>query len=331
VTRRWKVLVILAALVFVIASAAIASAVSTSTDLAGGDSLTVNCTGGGRLNQQRLSRTSIRDTCGAGTTTTTTQPSGTTTTTTTTTTMPGGGGGTPTDCTSSPSGNLGAYSYPQITNSNGFNTYVSNNMWGPQPGTTQTVCANNPGDWTMATRTTQDQGGAVQTYPNISQLTNNWTGNGFGPCGACTDVPLNRLATISSSYSITNPPTSQGAWWAAYDIWTSSGELMIVTTGSDFRLANNGGTILNPDVNLNGVHYTSARFGGVGGLPQMILHGNPTSATVDIRAVLDYWISQGMLSASATMGQFQYGWEICDTGGATLNFAVHGYSLTMTT
>src|SRR5690349_9826992 len=61
------------------------------------------------------------------TSTTTTTTSTTTTTPTTTTTMPSAQ-----SCTSNPQGNLGAYSYPRITNSNGYNTYVSNNMWGAQ-------------------------------------------------------------------------------------------------------------------------------------------------------------------------------------------------------
>ena len=279
---------------------------STTTTLSGGDSVTVVCEGGGRLTQQRLSRTSMRDTC-RGTTTS----SSTTTSSTTTTTQPGsggggggaggGGGGAGTrSCTSNPQGNLGPYDYSGITNSNGFNTYVSNNMWGAQGGTTQTVCGTSPGAWTLTARTTQDQGGAVQTYPDVQQLTNNWTGNGWGPCGNCADTPINRLTSLTSTFNITNPPTSQGAWQAAYDIWTSSGEFMIWTTYSDFRIANNGAQVLNPDV-VVGDHYTDMNYGG--GLEQMVVHGNPASGTVDILAVLRYWIAQGKLAANATIGQ----------------------------
>jgi hypothetical protein len=201
-------------------------------------------------------------------------------------------------------------------------------MWGAQSGTTQTVCATSPGKWTLTARTTQDQGGAVQTYPDVQQLTNNWTGNGWGPCGNCVDTPINRLTSLTSSFNITNPPTNQGTWQAAFDIWTSSGELMIWTTYSDSRLANNGAVIENPDVNINGTHYTDMVYGG--SLQQMVLHGNPSSGTIDILAVLNYWIAKGVLSPNATMGQFDYGWEICSTNGATLNYAVNGYSLTMT-
>jgi hypothetical protein len=121
--RRWKGLAILATLALVVAAAGYtASALSTTTTLSGGDSVTVNCEGGGRLTQQRLSRTSIRDTCRGAT-----APSSTTTSSTTTTTKPGagggdGGGGGTRACASNPQGNLGPYDYSGIANSNGFNT-----------------------------------------------------------------------------------------------------------------------------------------------------------------------------------------------------------------
>jgi hypothetical protein len=50
---------------------------------------------------------------------------------------------------------------------------------------------------------------------------------------------------------------------------------------------------------------------------------------VDILAVLKYWIAQGKLAANATIGQVDYGWETCSTNGATLSFAVNGYTLSM--
>ena len=79
---------------------------------------------------------------------------------------------------------------------------------------------------------------------------------------------------------------------------------------------------------VGGTHYTDRNYGG--GLEQMVVHGNPASGTVDILAVLKYWIAQGKLAANATIGQVDYGWEICSTNGATLNFAVSGYTLSMT-
>jgi hypothetical protein len=328
-TRRFKALVILVVVVLTVATVGyVASAASTSTNLAGGDSLTVNCTGGGRLNQRRLSRTSILDTCAPGVTRTTRTTA--TTRATTTTSAPGGGGGGGGggvgSCTPAASGSLGPFAYSGIVNSNGFNTYVGNNMWGANAGTTQTVCGDSPGKWTLTANAGPARYTGVQTYPDIQQLMNNWTGAGWGACGPsnCTDTPVASLKSLTSTFDISNPSPSQGVWEAAYDIWTSSGELMIWTSYSDVRLADNGATITNPDVVVGGLHYTDMNYRG--GLPQMVLHGNPSSGTVDILAVLKYWQSQGKLAANATIGQLDYGWEICSTVG-TQNFAVNGYTL----
>ena len=48
--------------------------------------------------------------------------------------------------TSASNGVLGPYAYPKITNTNGYNTYVGNNMWAAAgSGMTQTLTAADPG------------------------------------------------------------------------------------------------------------------------------------------------------------------------------------------
>jgi hypothetical protein len=229
------------------------------------------------------------------------------------------------DCTSDRQGSLG-FSDPGIVNSNGFNTYVENNMWGANPGTTQTVCASSPHSWKLSVDAVPPGSTGVQTYPSVKQLMNNWTGTSWGVCATsnCGDTPVSGLSSLRSTFAITDPPTNQGVWEAAYDLWTSSGELMIWTTYSDARLADNGATIENPDVEIGGLHYTDMNYQD--GLPQMVLHGNPSSGSIDILGVLHYWQSQGELAADATIGELDYGWEICSTQG-TQDFVVTGYTL----
>lgn len=277
----------------------------------------------------------VSGTASGGGTTTTTAPPPTTTPPTTTppttsppTTAPSGGGGS-TNCTSAASGNLGPFDYPQITNSNGFNTYVSNNMWGAQSGTTQKVCGDSPGNWTMTASAPSDQGGAVQTYPDVQQLMDDYCGNfTWNSCANPTDSPLFGLHSLTSTYSVVDPPDSQGVWEAAYDIWldnTPNSEIMIWVDTSDGR-GTGGANVIDPNVSIDGQTYTYENYGG--GLPIMALHGNPQSATVNIKDVLSYLESQGQISANATIGQLDFGWEICQTAG-TQNFAMNGYSLTM--
>ena len=115
----------------------------------------------------------------------------------------------------------------KISNSNGYNTYVGNNCWA-DPQCKQTVRANNPGNW-QVTSTEPAGNGAVMTYPNVQQLTNNWDGSGFN---GFQDVPLSALSVLSSSYTETTPHDASMIAQAAWDVWISnagshSNEIMI--------------------------------------------------------------------------------------------------------
>src|SRR5439155_699312 len=80
---------------------------------------------------------------------------------------------------SAASGSLGPYGYSGITNSNGYNTYVGNNMWAANSGTTQTACAANPGNWSVVANAGPNGYTGVQTYPDVQQLFSDWTGSGW--------------------------------------------------------------------------------------------------------------------------------------------------------
>jgi len=332
---RLRTLAVLAVLSLIVAASAFAaSATSTSTSLAGGDALTVNSSGAGRLVHTRLSRSSVKDFC-AKTTPRTNNPPVTTAAPGTTqppaTTAPSSPSPGTSRCTSSPSGSLGPFSSSNIANSNGYNTYVGNNMWAANSGTTQSVCGTGPGNWTITANAGPSGYSGVQTYPDVQQLMNNWTGSSWGSCGAsnCTDTPLAKLKTLTSSYSITNPPVSVGNWQAAYDIWLNNSprsEIMIWVYTSDSR-GTGGAQIIAPNVTVGGQQYRYQNYGG--GLPQMVLLTNQASANIDILGVLNYLKTQGQVSDSATIGQIDFGWEICSTVG-TQTFSVNAFSLSAT-
>jgi hypothetical protein len=225
-------------------------------------------------------------------------------------------------CTSEPSGNLpngGAYRDSNIYNSNGFNTYVSNNMWAANPGSTQTVCATSPQNLTLTAHMQPADYTGVQTYPDIKQLIHDGSGK---------DRPVSGFHTLTSTYATTNPPTNQGAWEATYDIWlsnTPNKEIMIWTTTSKQRHKSNGAKVVDSNVGIGGQSFTYQNYQG--GLPQMVLSSNAASGTIDILAVLHYLQSMGQVSANAAIGELDFGWELCNTAGTTQNFAVTGYSL----
>ncbi len=57
-------------------------------------------------------------------------------------------------------------------------------------------------------------------------------------------------------------------------------------------------------------------------------NANEQSGTVDILAMLRDLQSRGLASSRATIGQIDFGFEICSTGGAPETFLVSRYTLT---
>lgn len=191
-------------------------------------------------------------------------------------------------------------------------------MWGAKPGSTQTVCAASPQSWTLTGHMQPADDTGVQTYPNIKQQIDD----------AGKDRRISDLRTLTSTYATTNPPNDQGDWEATYDIWlsdTPNNEIMIWTTSSDQRLRNNGATVVDSNVNIGGQSFTYQNYRG--GLPQMVLNSNAPSGTIDILGVLHYLQSIGQVSANAAIGEVDFGWELCNTAGTTLHFAVSRYAL----
>jgi hypothetical protein len=227
-------------------------------------------------------------------------------------------------------GGCGPYSYPQITNSNGFNTYVSNQMWScGTPGScgAETLTAYNPGLWSVTS--TQAAGNtAVLTYPDIQQLFNDWNGSGFNSGSNLTDTPISGLAALTSTYSEDMHENSGTNAQAAYDIWTSNAEVMIWVDTSPLR--GSGGAQQMGTGTLSGFPFTYYVYGGPGGLPIIKLNTNHKSATIDILAALKYFQSVGAVASNASISQVNFGWEICSTGGVPETFNVTGYSLTAT-
>ena len=116
---------------------------------------------------------------------------------------------------------LGPYTYPHITNTNGYNTYVTNNMWAAGgTGMTQTLTAVDPGTWQVVAKASAG-GTAVLSYPNTQQLFNDWTGNGFNGSGSQTDTPLHALTQLTSTFAEDMSANRGTVAEAAYDIWLS--------------------------------------------------------------------------------------------------------------
>jgi len=229
--------------------------------------------------------------------------------------------------------------------SNGYNTYVSNQSVGPQSGTSQTVNANNPGDWQVVANDLPYGYTGVQTFPDVQQLTNNWCGSltNWSSCSNPSDLPLAALHTLTISYRESSPSDANSVYEFAPDIWADNygADVMFWVDTSPKRCTDNGlnsSQIIGQAV-LAGQHWTVYRYGGQPGDEIIfILNGssstNPagdgscarqTAGTVDIKAGFDWLVSNSFLSSNVMFSQLNTGWEITSADNTT--FTVTGYSI----
>lgn len=232
--------------------------------------------------------------------------------------------------TSTPTGVCGPYSYRASAASNGYNTYVGNNMWAANGvNTTQTLIAYNPGRWSV-TANAPSGNTAVLTYPNVNQLFTTWCGRGRKSCSNPKDTPVSELSSLTSAFAESMPHNSGTIAQAAYDIWltgvggTGSSEIMIwldnVNRGT-------GGADQIGTASIGGQEFTVLRYGGRRGEVIFSLNGNERTGKVDILGVLKRLIADGHEPAGIAISQVDFGWEICSTGGESETFTVSEYSI----
>lgn len=211
----------------------------------------------------------------------------------------------------------GAYRYSGITNSNGYNTRVINDMWNPSGvGHPQTIDADNPGRWQVVSDQPMDNT-SVLSYPDVQQIL------------TLTDdapAPLSGFKDIFSNFSESMP--SGGDNEAAYDIWTGiskktdySQEIMIWV--DNHRTNSPPGKIVGRPA-FSGINYT---VWGDGRTVYMIRDGNESSGRINILSMLVWLEAHGLMPAHSGLNQIDFGWEICSTGGKPETFAMKAYNL----
>src|SRR3954451_14240044 len=238
-------------------------------------------------------------------------------------------------CSAALGDSCGAYDFAGIPNSNGYNTYVSNQAVGAQPGTTQTVYANSPADWKLVANSLPYGYLGVQTFPDVQQLFDNWCGSGWTGCPEPTSTPLNALATLEVTYSETSPTDQHSIYEFAVDAWSENyGSDVMFWTDTRGRCDEGafGGTLLGRAV-LDGQGWTVHRYGGSDAEIIFVLDGaggsgtcaRQASGTVDVKAGFDWLAANGFTKGPQRITQLNTGWEITSAGNST--FTMHGYSI----
>lgn len=242
-------------------------------------------------------------------------------------------------CTASgQNGTCGAYTYSSpknpdgyVVNSNGFDTYVINNCWA-NPSCNLKQTTTDPGNWSVTGSETAGNTG-VRDYPDTQQLMNNWTGGGWNGSGTATDTPISKLYSLTSTFSEVMPHNSGTIAEAGYDIWTNySSDIMIWVDNVN---RGTGGASQIGTATIGGQKFTVYQFGGAGGEIIFSLDGsggtgtfaNETSGTVDILATLR-WVQAHGYATNITIGQIDFGWELCSTGGSNETFSMKHFTIT---
>jgi hypothetical protein len=219
----------------------------------------------------------------------------------------------------------GPYRYRPISDSNGDNTYVLNDMWNPPGrGHPQTIRVLSPGDWSVVSD--QPRGNtAVLSYPDVQQILTTTQD---------TPAPLARFAAISSTFTQSMP--SDGDNEAAYDIWmgnsTATNYAQEVMIWVDDHRTNPppGRIVARPE--FAGARYTVWQDPSDGSpgfhTVYMVRHGGLASGTVNVLAMLN-WLVQRHLTAATGLNQIDFGWEICSTDGQPQTFTLSAYRLTL--
>jgi hypothetical protein len=263
---------------------------------------------------------------------TTPTPTPTTPTPTPTTTAPGSY-----SCNEGYGGVCGPYSYPAIPMSNGFDTYVTDQLVGPQSGTSESVHANSPGDWQIIANDVPYGYTGVQTFPDAQQLMNDWNGSGWGGNGS-QDTPLAALSALSVTYSETSPSSQASIYEFAADVWQNnynSDVMFWVDTKGRCDEGAFGGTVLGHVV-IDGQGWTVHRYGGPGAEVIFVLDGaggpgtcaQQPSGTINVKAGLEWLLANGFENGPIVLSQLNTGWEICSADNQP--FTVHQYSITGT-
>jgi Glycosyl hydrolase family 12 len=235
---------------------------------------------------------------------------------------PGSSGSRAPCVTSALAGTCGPYADSDITDADGDNTNIANNMWGcgpVQPGKhgaycgIQTVAAYGAGDWSVTSN--QATGNtAVLTYPDVGQVFTR---------GNDTDPPISGFSAITSGFTEAMNVTAGTDAEAAYDIWLDNGhgpdEIMIwVDNHGQTPAGDRKGSAV-----IGGTRYEIWSADGT----VSFVKSNEQSGTVDILGVLHWLQSSGYVGRTADLGQVDFGWEICSTAGLPETFTLSNYSL----
>ena len=222
--------------------------------------------------------------------------------------------------TSASTGQCGPYSDSQITESNGSNTYVEQNVWGGVTWT-QTLTSTSPSSWYVS----------ANIAPSTSRVSFPYTYQLYA------GEALSSFTNIVASFNETSDHSSSTEEQVGLDIYLNNwaNEVQIqhdmvntsqcggttpVLTGIEF-----GGSYGVPeeswDLCHNGIYYWQLPSGGDSNY-------GISSGSVDLIAMVNYLVSNGYEPSNSTLTEVSYGFIIDTTNSTTKTFTINSLSIT---
>jgi hypothetical protein len=185
----------------------------------------------------------------------------------------------------------------------GYTLY--NDVWGSGFGP-QTIWANSFSNWGVWAN--HPNTGGVKSYANATKSVNR---------------RLSTLGGATSSFNVTIP--NGGAYETAYDIWCDGHTYEIMLWMNKVGPV---GPIGSRQTNVSVGGHSWDVYRGSNGSNQVfsfVRQGNTSSATVDIKAVLN-WLKSNNWFGDVTLGDVQFGYEITSSSGG-MDFRTNSFSV----
>jgi hypothetical protein len=176
--------------------------------------------------------------------------------------------------------------------------------------------------------------GEVLTYPDASynyyQLNTPASGYNAPPA----EYDLNNITSLTSDFTEFMPQVHGLDAEAAYDMWLNNWktEVMVwvdTAPGKDRNLADDSMTKVGT-YTYGGQKFALWHSGsGITGFYVFLLDHNETSGTVDLKAMLETMVSLGYIPAASPLTQIPFGWEVSDTDGKPVTFALSRFKVNL--
>jgi hypothetical protein len=201
------------------------------------------------------------------------------------------------------------------------NYYVANNMWNANAfnDVSQTLYACSYSSWYVVANMANDAHATVKTFPNVQM-------------NFSRHPALSSLGSLDTTFAENSPDV--GIYEDAYDIWVngiaSAGSTELMVWNQNHGQTPGGNPVASAD--LDGQAYTVwQRTGEVSSASTnyvaFVANTNYTSGSLNLVDFFNFAISHGLMPASSTLYQVDYGVELVSTNAAPATFSVTNFSV----